>query len=138
MAGGGNAEGEFGFQIAPMLDILFVLLLFFMVSAGAQKHEATLTTQLPGQGGPAGNVPMEIGIDEDGTVSIAGTAIGTPPGDHQLGPLVERLRGLMAANAQQPVVITPTRSAKHQRVVDVLNACAAANVKNLAFGSASD
>ena len=35
-------DGEFGFQIAPMLDILFVLLLFFMVMAGAQKHETAL------------------------------------------------------------------------------------------------
>jgi len=136
MAGGGGSEGEFGFQIAPMLDILFVLLLFFMVSAGAQKHEASLTTQLPG-GAPGGDVPVQVGIDVDGQVSVSGAPIDSPT-DHELPQLVDRLKGVVASNAKQPVVVTPTRSTRHQRVVDVLNACAAANVKNLAFGTPPD
>lgn len=137
MAGGGTAEGEFGFQIAPMLDVLFVLLLFFMVSAGAQKHEASLTTQLPGKGAPGGDVPLEVGIDSDGQVDVSGVAVDTPT-DASLPELTARLRGVVQANAKQPVVITPSRSTKHQRVMDVLNACAAAQVKNLAFGTPPD
>jgi biopolymer transport protein ExbD len=136
MAGGGGSDGEFGFQIAPMLDILFVLLLFFMVSAGAQKHEASLTTQLPG-GKPGGDVPVQVGIDEDGQVSISGAPVDSPT-DAALPDLEKRLEGIVAANATQPVVVTPTRSTRHQRVVDVLNACAAAKVKNLAFGTPAD
>jgi biopolymer transport protein ExbD len=120
-----------------MLDILFVLLLFFMVSAGAQKHEAGLTTQLPGTGGVLGNIPVAIGIDADGQVNVSGAPIDTPT-DVELPGLVERLKGIIASNAQQPIVITPTRSTHQQRVVDVLNACAAAKVKNLAFGTPAD
>ena len=121
MAGGGNAEGEFGFQIAPMLDILFVLLLFFMVSAGAQKHEAGLTTQLPGSGGPAGNIPVAVNIDEDGQVNVSGAPIDTPV-DPELPQLVQRLEGHhgLQPRSQQPIVITPSRSTHQQRVVDVL------------------
>jgi len=133
----GVGDGEFGFQIAPMLDILFVLLLFFMVSAGAQKHEASLTTQLPG-GRPGGDVPVQVGIDEDGQVTVSGVRTSDPPTDPTLPNLVDRLKGIVAANAAQPIVITPTRSTRHQRVVDVLNACAAAKVKNLAFGTPAE
>ena len=133
---GSVGDGEFGFQIAPMLDVLFVLLLFFMVTAGSQKHEATLTTQLPG-GKPGGDVPLEIGIDADGQVNVSGVPVGDA-GDAKLGPLVDRLTQVLASNQTQPVVITPMRSTKQQRVVDVLNACAAAKVKNLAFGSPPD
>ena len=133
---GSVGDGEFGFQIAPMLDVLFVLLLFFMVTAGSQKHEATLTTQLPG-GKPGGDVPLEIGIDADGQVNVSGVPVGDAA-DAKLGPLVDRLTQVLASNATQPVVITPMRSTKQQRVVDVLNACAAAKVKNLAFGSPPD
>jgi len=129
-------DGEFGFQIAPMLDILFVLLLFFMVSAGSQKHEASLTTQLPG-GKPGGNVPFEVGIDPDGQVTGAGYPYDTPS-DDSLPKLVQKLTQVVAANGTQPVVITPSRSTRHQRVMDVLNACAAAKVKNLAFGVPAD
>ena len=133
----GVGDGEFGFQIAPMLDILFVLLLFFIVSAGAQKHEASLTTQLPGIGAPGGDVPVKIGIDADGQVSIADAQIDTPT-DTALPKLEKRLQGIIADNAARPGVITPSRSARQQRVVDVLNACAAANVNNLAFGTPPD
>jgi biopolymer transport protein ExbD len=133
---GSVGDGEFGFQIAPMLDILFVLLLFFIVSAGAQKHEASLSTQLPG-GKPGSEVPLEIGIDEDGQVNVSGVSIDAPA-DHALPGLVQRLKDLMASNDSQPIVITPVRATRHQRVIDVLNACAAAKVKNLAFGSPPD
>ena len=135
---GSVGDGEFGFQIAPMLDILFVLLLFFMVSAGAQKHEASLTTQLPGNGvGKAINTPYKIDIDEDGQVSVYGSDIDDPT-SHKLPTLVGRLVGVVKQNANQPVIITPSRSTKQGRVVDVLNACAAAGVRNLAFGDTSD
>src|ERR1051325_7806638 len=41
-------EGTFGFQIAPMIDVVFVIMLFFMVMAGAVRIENELNTQLPG------------------------------------------------------------------------------------------
>ena len=48
MAGGGSSDGDYGLQIAPMLDVMFVLLLFFMVMAGKQVKEAELGVQVPG------------------------------------------------------------------------------------------
>jgi biopolymer transport protein ExbD len=80
---------------------------------------------------------MQVGIDADGQVSIAGSPVGGPD-DQQLEGLVDRLKAAVAADADRPVVITPTRTTKQQRVIDVLNACAAARVKNLAFGPVSD
>jgi len=132
----GSVDGDHGFQIAPMLDILFVLLLFFMVSAGAQKHETNLTTHLPG-GQPGGDVPVQVSIDSDGQVSVNSVPTDTPT-DADLPETRARLEGIVKANAKQPIVIIPTRSTRHQRVVDVLNACAAADVKNLAFGTPAD
>ncbi len=132
----GSVDGDHGFQIAPMLDILFVLLLFFMVSAGAQKHETNLTTQLPG-GQPGGDVPVQVTIDNDGQVMVNSVPTDTAT-DNKLPDTIARLKGIVEAHATQPIVITPTRSTKHQRVIDVLNACAAAGVKNLAFGTPPD
>jgi biopolymer transport protein ExbD len=135
MAGGGSSDGDFGLQIAPMLDILFVLLLFFMVAAGAQKHEASIATQLPGKQ-PGQDVPIQIAIDPDGQVSVNNAPTDTTSGD-DLPETISRLKGIIASNPNQPVIISPTASTREQRVVDVLNACTAAGVKNLAFGSSS-
>jgi biopolymer transport protein ExbD len=133
---GSVGDGEFGFQIAPMLDILFVLLLFFMVSAGSQKHETNLTTQLPGNG-PAGKVPVMVDIDSDGMVTVNETAVDSAT-DHAMPQLVGRLQAIIGLNANQPVVVTPSRSTHQERDIDVLNACAEARVKNLAFGAVAD
>jgi biopolymer transport protein ExbD len=137
MSGGGGSDGEFGLQIAPMLDILFVLLLFFMVAAGAQKHEATIATELPGSGsGPSSKVTVQITIDADGQVNLNSGPVDTTTGD-ALPETISRLRAILGSNPDAPVIISPTASTRQQRVVDVLNACTAAGVKNLAFGAIS-
>jgi biopolymer transport protein ExbD len=137
MSGGGSSDGEFGLQIAPMLDILFVLLLFFMVAAGSVKHEASIVTQLPGnKPGPAGVIPMQITIDADGQVNVNNAPLDTTAGD-ELPETIDRLKQIVANNPKQPVIISPTASTRQQRVVDVLNACSAAGVKDLAFGATS-
>jgi len=135
MAGGGGSDGEFGLQIAPMLDILFVLLLFFMVAAGSQKHEASIVTQLPGGGsGPSPKIPVQVTIDADGQVNINNAPVDTTTGD-DLPETISRLKAILGNNPTQPIIISPTASTKQQRVVDVLNACTAAGVKDLAFGA---
>ena len=48
MAGSvGSEDGDIGFQIAPIVDVVFVLMLFFMASAGAQVIEKELSINLP-------------------------------------------------------------------------------------------
>ena len=42
-------EGNLEFQIAPMVDVIFILILFFMCSAGAVKVENELSLKLPGR-----------------------------------------------------------------------------------------
>jgi biopolymer transport protein ExbD len=126
-------DGDFGFQIAPMLDILFVLLLFFMVSAGVQKREAMITTPLPGQG-PGPKVQVNLEITDEGQVLFNG-ALTDSIADHQLPQTVARLKSILVDNPDRPVIITPAPSTRQQRVVDVLNACTLVHVKNLGFGS---
>jgi biopolymer transport protein ExbD len=123
-------DGELGFQIAPMLDILFVLLLFFMVSAGAQKHEATIRVPLPGKG-PGPSVAVNLEITTDGDVLFNGA-----PTD--LALMTSRLKAVIADAPDRPVIINPAPSTRQQRVVDVLNACTAAHAKNIAFAALAD
>ena len=51
MASSASPDGDPGFQIAPMVDVVFVLMLFFMASAGAQIKEKELAVALPGPSG---------------------------------------------------------------------------------------
>jgi len=47
MAGGGGADGEPEFQVAPMVDVLLVILIFFMTITSAQVLKVDKTINLP-------------------------------------------------------------------------------------------
>ena len=137
MAGSvGSDDGDIGFQIAPMVDVVFVLMLFFMASAGAQIVERELNINLPsGQGssGSAAITPIIIDIGADGSVSVNSENYGNP-GEKDLKRLKEWLKNAVETlGDKDPVIIRPNPDAKHERIVDVLNAAAYARIKNLTF-----
>ncbi len=137
MAGGGGGEdGDFGFQIAPMVDVVFVLMLFFMACAGQQIVEKELAINLPsGQPNPnaAIKTPIIVEIDKEGQVRVQGEPMDTP-GDKQLPALRAWLKDKIERfGGEDPVIIGPANETKHERIMDVLNAASAAKVKNLTF-----
>ena len=133
-------SGEFGLQIAPLLDVLFVLLLFFMVSAGSQKREAELGIKLPSRGAQVPGTPetpINLKINAEGQVFFNESAIDTPK-SKEMSNLRTKLQDIIGEfGEKQPVIVTPSKATRHERVIDVLNACSAAKVKNLAFGAGS-
>lgn len=136
MAGSvGSEDGDAGFQIAPMVDVVFVLMLFFMACAGAQTVELELNIKLPAGSGP-GTVqvtPIIIDISSDGLVSMNNQAYGQPT-DRNLQTLRDWLKNAIETfGDKDPVIIRPSPDAKHERIIDVLNAAAFAKVKNLSF-----
>jgi biopolymer transport protein ExbD len=137
MASIGSDDGDVGFQIAPMVDVVFVLMLFFMASAGMQVTEMELGINLPSggvskQGGPP-PTPIIIDIAADGQVTMNNTAYGAPT-DKNLQPLRDWLKhAIEQFGDKDPVVIRPNSDTRHERIMDVLNAAAAAKVKNLTF-----
>jgi len=138
MAGGGtNEDGDVGFQIAPMVDVVFVLLLFFMASAGSQVIAKELSINLPSgraaakPGPPA--TPFIIDISPQGVVSSSDKVYDTPT-SKDLPSLREQLKGnIDRFGDKDPVIIRPDPQTKQERIIDVLNAAAAAGVKNLTF-----
>jgi len=123
-----------------MVDVVFVLMLFFMASAGMQITELELNLNLPGskqQGGPQTEeiqlTPMEVDIDAAGMVSVNGMPKGYAQ-DKDLGELLEFLKLVIVESGNKdPVIIRPHRDTKHERIMDVLSVAGKAGVKNLTF-----
>ena len=132
----GNTDGDVGFQIAPMVDVVFVLVLFFMASAGMQQTElelgVTLPSTGPGKEDSSTIVPIFVEIDGRGQVSVNGQNYDTATSE-EMPALTEQLKIMMGPEARDPVIIRPDLSARHNRVVSVLNAAARAGVKTLTF-----
>ncbi len=138
MAGGGVSEdGDVGFQIAPMVDVVFVLLLFFMASAGSQIIPKELTINLPsGRQNPNPTAPLNtiiIDIFPDGKVQV-NNKVYDDPTSKDLPELKGWLKDTINKfGDKDPVIIRPDPKTKQERIVDVLNAAVAANVTKLTF-----
>ncbi len=138
-------EGMVGFQIAPMIDVVFVIMLFFMVMAGAVKVEKELNTQLPGNAETAGPVEMVdemvIAISEAGEVTLNDEPMDTPT-SKDMSALKVTLTRLKQAGDQSktPTMVTVVSEplAKYSRTVDVLNALSVAGISNVTFTISED
>jgi len=141
-----SSEVHLGFQIAPMVDVVFVIMLFFMVLAGSVKVENAHNTKLPGTlevPNPDTIPPDEIAIriEDDGQVflnedPLDNTDTVTPQGK-LLPELADNLRLLRetseASKAEVLVTIYANEQAKYERVVDVLDALSRAKIANVTF-----
>ena len=139
----------FGFQIAPMIDVVFVIMLFFMVMAGAVKVERELKSALPGLAPPNPTeeqvMPDEIivAIEESGSVLLNEEELD-PATSKPMPRFYDSVRRLKqeADNRGAKVLVTieAEEQAKYERVVDVLNALAKAQISNVTFtvGSADE
>lgn len=145
-----SLEGEtvnLGFQIAPMIDVVFVIMLFFMVMAGAVKVERELKTQLPGLGTPAVSneeVPPDeimVTVEESNVVTLNEEEFDTPT-DKALpnftGTLMRLKQEADHRNAKVMVTIQAEEQARYERVIDVLNAMAKAQISNVTFTVGGD
>ena len=139
MAGGGVSEdGDIGFQIAPMVDVVFVLLLFFMASAGSQVLERELNISLPSGRSSTSQpavplTPIIIDILPDGRVEMNNKVFDTPT-SKDLPELRAKLKDTISNfGDKDPVILRPDPATKHERVMDVLNAASAAGVTKLSF-----
>jgi biopolymer transport protein ExbD len=129
-----------GFQIAPMIDVVFVIMLFFMVMAGAVQVEHELNLKLPGTIAPDTPVKVieetQIRILDSGEVLLNDDPMGEP-GDVKLTNLAATMVRLTessnVAGSEIVVTIVADEFAPYQRVINVLNALSIAKVKNVTF-----
>ena len=135
-----NNDGTLGFQIAPMIDVVFVIMLFFMVMAGAVKVEKELNQKLPGTVETSQSVEFTdeilINIAENGEVTLNEEPMD-PVGQRQMKRLTASLMRLKqggdAAKAPVLVTIISEPEAKYARVVDTLDALSFAGITNVTF-----
>ena len=144
-AGPDPNDGTVGFQIAPMIDVVFVIMLFFMVMAGAVKVENELNTQLPGTAATSTSTDFVdeqiITISDTGEVSLNDEPFDTPQSKElpQLrGTLMRLKQNADAAKTPAVVTIISDEQAKYSRTVDVLDALALAKIDNVTFTVADE
>lgn len=122
-----------GIQLAPLVDVLLLLLIFFLMTWNAARNENELDVKVPKASSakekmaPIGDVI--VNVKTDGNVVVNRRTLSA-------SELTELLKGLVQLNADQAVVIRGDEGGAYKNVVNVLNICSEAGVTNVAFATA--
>ncbi len=139
-----NAEVNLGFQIAPMIDVVFVILLFFIVQASDIQVENAHVTKLPGtvEGSTETVLPDEIAvrIEDDGQVYLNDDPLDAPETKNLpefAGSLNSLREASDASKSKVLVTIYANELARYERVIDVLDALSRAKITDVTFQAGS-
>ncbi|WP_372862040.1 ExbD/TolR family protein [Spongiibacter sp.] len=109
-----------GVNLTPLIDVVFLLLIFFMVSTTFTK-ESRLQLQLPtADGEPVVEdaEAIEIVIDARGRFQVNERALG----DGGLEALLRAMQTAAGGDTMRPVIITADANSPHQSVVTAMDA----------------
>lgn len=113
-------SAELGVNLTPLIDVVFLLLIFFMVSTTFTR-ETQLTIDLPeAEGTPRETVtqPVEVLVAEDGSYRVN----GKPVADRRFRTLQAALYDTSAGDTTLPLVIAADAQAPHAAVVLAMDA----------------
>ena len=124
--------------LISMIDVLFVLLLFFMVSTTFNNH-TQIKVQLPeADGAEVEQTPkmVSLTIDADGAYYLSGDG-GVPQklADQQLQTLKQALQKLAAESKDLPFIINADGKTPHQAVMTALEAAGDAGFSHITFAA---
>jgi biopolymer transport protein ExbD len=122
---------ELGASMTPMIDVVFLLLIFFVCTASFQIIESTLSTNLLAEGTTQVELPPELQLDDLDRIVItvddeAGSSLLQLNGQPcpSATALSEWLDIIVASDgAELPVVIDPSDAALVGNAIDVYDRC---------------
>ena len=122
-----------GIQLAPLVDVLLLLLIFFLLTWNAARNENELDVKIPKasaareKSAPIGDVI--VNVKADGNVVVNRRTLSGPD-------LGQMLQSLVKLNPDQAVVIRGDEAGAYKNIINVLNVCSEAGVSNVAFATA--
>lgn len=127
-----NVEERPTVQVAPLIDIVFLLLIFFIYSFVFQEIENEISISVPTAeiSTDAKRFPGEIiiNIRENGTIVVNQREMTRDA----LRDMLLRVSGLYKG---QPVIIRGDQNTRHKDIIGVLDVCATANIWNVSFAT---
>ena len=121
-----------GIQLAPMIDVVFLLLIFFIVLWNYARFETEIDISVPAAS--AGENPerkigeIVVNVKKEGGSIIEGierTELET----------LEMFKSIVAAYPDQALILRGDKEASFDHIVKVLNLCKEANIWNISFAT---
>ena len=130
--------------MAPMIDVVFQLIIFFMLIPNQQAGEGYLTTNLPNTSGPVAGkqqkdvqrIKIELELPDNDNKGVNIVLNDSQVFGSNFQGLLAALQGLKARGlpADHPVLISPWMGTRHKWVVRAFDMAVMARFTNIHFG----
>jgi biopolymer transport protein ExbD len=115
-----ESEGGAAIELTPIIDMVFLLLIFFLAATTFHQSEREMQIALPAasSAGPISTALREIviNVDENGRIIVSGGVL--EPED-----LRTLINDAVAANPDQKVTVRGDRTTAYANIVQVLDIC---------------
>jgi biopolymer transport protein ExbD len=128
-------EDEIGFQLAPMIDMTFLLLIFFMVTTKISKDQVKVDIKLP----TAANASIPNDLSNRDIISIDGTGqyyIGQVPASKK--ELTAHLKERFKVTPPLRIYVRADKNTPGKQVKELMRIAAEAGAVNVIFGTYQD
>ncbi len=119
-------------QLAPMLDVVFQLLIFFLVAFEFQRSELDMKVQVPSaqEGADPKRARGEIivNVRENGEVVVENQTMTQQQ-------LREKLTAIAKQHENQPIRLRGDAKCEYQTIVEVIDTCQKAGIWNISFAT---
>ena len=118
-------EQETGIDISPLIDMVFILLIFFMVSTTFVK-DMKVDIERPGASSAerASTKAIRVSIDKTGAVFLDGVPV-------KPWMIQSRVRDLIRGGASKSLLVVTDRRVPVERVIEVVDQCRLAGADNV-------
>jgi biopolymer transport protein ExbD len=117
-----NVKSEATIDLAPLIDVVFILLLFFILTTSFTR-ESTIQINLPeASGDPTTETPLtiEVMVTSAGTYAVNGRALE----DNRIETLMAAVTDLAGGDLSLPITITGDAEASYQSAITAMDAVA--------------
>ena len=114
-------------NMVPFIDVMLVLLIIFMVTAPLITP-GVINVPSAGQSSKAPDQRVDVQIDADGKLSLAGQIQRSGLGDKEA---VAAIRALLADNPELPVMIAADSELRYQQVMNMMKLLREAGVQRV-------
>jgi biopolymer transport protein ExbD len=119
-------------QLAPMLDVVFQLLIFFLVSFEFQRTELDMKVSVPSaqEGADSKRALGEIivNVRQNGEVVVENQTMTQ-------AQLKEKLSSIAKIHENQPIRLRGDAKCEYQTIVEVIDTCQKAGIWNISFAT---
>ena len=123
-------EEEGAMNLVSLIDVVFLLLIFFLVATTFTRDEVDMNLVLPearsGSPSESGSL-LVINVSQEGVITVDGREVAT------MEALRQKLRAASSRNREQEVLIRGDTRVQFGMVAQALDACLEASLKRVAI-----